>query len=463
MPCPAPCKHLSTFRAVSLLGTLLATGSTLTGCSSVKSADHHLFGHTQPVNSPIGGTVVADEPQAALVGRDILARGGNAADAATATAFALSVTLPSRASLGGGGACLAVRPHAPAQAIVFLPVDGSGTGNRPASVPMMPRGFFLLQSLYGSVQFGDTLDPAIALSQQGTTVSQALASDLHVVGSSLLSDPAARTVFGKSDDTPLNVGDQLVQSRLSSFLSRLKLVGVGDLYNGALAQVFTDQANQAGGGLNKNDLRRSIPYTSKTLTLSSGPYQLSFLPPPADGGIGSAAAYSRGVSAQNAVSAWRRSMMSTVPQAQSFIMSGKTDPSGLPPLPASTSFVVSDQHGMAVGCVLSENNLFGTGRIAGATGVVLGAASRHYPRPLLTSALVQDQRGRLRAVLAASGQNDAAETVAQALRHITNGNTPVPNHGSGRLNSITCDGDPSSCKGNTDPRGNGMSAYISPR
>src|ERR671931_2533567 len=53
------------------------------------------------------GFVVADEPRAALVGRDILKQGGNAADAAVAARLAMTVTLPSRGGLGGGGACVA--------------------------------------------------------------------------------------------------------------------------------------------------------------------------------------------------------------------------------------------------------------------------------------------------------------------------------------------------------------------
>nr|WP_232086400.1 gamma-glutamyltransferase [Bombella apis] len=446
-------------RGLGLLACLSLLGSSLVACSGGRSLKHHLFGHTAPSARANTGIVVADEPQAALVGRDVLARGGNAADAATATAFALSVTLPSRASLGGGGACLVARPGQPAESISFLPVDGTGTGgDRPAAVPMMARGLFLLNLRYGSVQLGDTIDPAITLGQQGITVSRQLASDIAAVQGPLLSNEGMKALFSRGDSgVAIREGDQLTQPRLTSFLSRLKLVGVGDLYTGALSDVFVTQANKAGAGLTRDDLRRSLPGQTSALHFTSGPYRLSFLAPPADGGLGSAAAFRQNLRAENVISAWRRSGRTSLQEGQIFMASGQSDATGLPPLPASTSFVVRDGHGLSVGCVLTDNNLFGTGRLAGSTGVVLAGAPHDYPRPLLSAAMLEAPHKRMQAVLAASGQNDAAQSVADALRQLAQGQAIAPSTGTGQLNSIVCSGD--DCVGQAAPNGNGLTAH----
>lgn len=445
-------------RRFGLLASLSLLSTSLVACSGGKSLKHHLFGPTTPTAKTNTGIVVADEPQAALIGRDVLARGGNAADAATATAFALSVTLPSRASLGGGGACLVSRPGQPAESISFMPVDGTGPGgDRPAAVPMMARGLFLLNLRYGSVQLGDTIDPAITLGQQGITVSRQLAEDIAAVKGPLFSNEEMKALFSKNGtDIAMGEGDQLTQPRLTSFLSRLKLVGVGDLYTGALSDVFVTQANKAGAALTRDDLRRSLPGQTSALHFSSGPYRLSFLAPPADGGLGSAVAFRQNLRAENVISAWRHSGLKTLQEGQVFMASGRSDATGLPPLPASTSFVVRDEHGLSVGCVLTENNLFGTGRLAGSTGVILAGAPRYYPRPLLSAAIIDSPRKRVQAVFAASGQNDAAQAVADALRQLTQGQTVSASTGTGQLNSIICSGN--HCAGQAAPNGKGLSA-----
>ena len=460
----------------------------LGGCSGVQQVKALVTGPSSPYLTGYIGEVVADEPRAALVGRDVLARGGNAADAAAALGLSLSVTLPSRASLGAGGACLAfdAAGRSPPEAILFTPVAasggavaGGGTPDRPASVPMLARGLFLLQARHGSVGFDELIRPAAELAHDGITVSRALADDLAQVREPLLADPRARDVFGASGTLPVS-GDRLLQPQLAATLDRLALVGVGDLYTGALASDFVAGAAAAGGGLDVQALRTALPTARPPLLLEDGASRIGFLPPPADGGLAAAAAY-RGlqdgagdaIERSDAVAAaWRAAhprpdnAAQLTAEAQAALSSGPANgaPAGpaLGRLPASTGFVVLDRSGDAVSCALSMNNLFGTGRIAGDTGIVLGASPVRLPAPLLSAAIAWNGSGHgFRAAVAASGQNEAAAAAAGGLRAALHGGAlGRPLTTTGRVNVISCTrglpGDAGSCASAADPRGAGL-------
>lgn len=434
-----------------------------------------------PVVTGFVGEVVADEPQAALVARDVLAQGGNAADAAAALGMALSVTLPSRASLGAGGACLAWRPgDAQGQAFLFLPHAGQADAqaDRPAAVPMLARGLYMMQLRYGSVDFADVIVPARNLAMDGVPVGGLLASDLAAVQAPLLADEKTRSIFSNGSGRVLAANDLMVQTRLAGALERMRIAGVGDLYTGALAQSFTQAAQAAGGGLTTADMRGSLASAEQPLTLRSDGVDISFLPPPADGGLGTAAAYlsmdghgHASVRGESVVAGWRarqtgKNAAMSGADAQALLESGHM-PSGsaLPPLPASTSFVVTDREGETVSCGLTMNNLFGTGRVAGSTGIMLGASPVRRPLPLLTAAIAHQGAARFRAAATASGQNVAADTAAVALRAAVAGQRPEVTDGAGRANFVSClaglPGDSGQCFGWTDPRGSGLAVSSS--
>ncbi|MCQ8240099.1 gamma-glutamyltransferase [Rhizosaccharibacter radicis] len=413
------------------VASLLASGLVLAGCGTVSKVRNLAFGPPSPYLSGYVGAVSADEPIAAQTGRDVLARGGNAADAAAATAFALSVTLPSRASLGSGGACLAYRPDRkdPPEAFLFQPVAGSGGphADRPAAVPMMARGIFLMQARYGSVGFDELVRPASRLAHGGITVSRAFADDLAAVSGPLLADPGAQAVFAPAG-TPVKAGDQLVQPLLGETLDQLAVAGAGDVYTGLLAQRLAEGATKAGGGLTTTDLRNALPSVETVQTVSRGNVEVGFSP--ADGGL-----------------------------ARSAFEGGDATRSGR--LPASTSFVVMDRDGGAVACDLTMNNLFGTGRIAGETGVVLAASPARVSAPLLPAAIAFNASSRaFRAAVSGSGQGEAAAAVGSAMSNLLRGAPAAPVTDAGRVNSIACSkglpGDSGSCVAATDPRGMGL-------
>ena len=463
--------------ALSVAGALL-----LSGCSTVRSVKDTFLGGPPAGDdarlSGFIGAVVADEPRAVLAARDVLATGGNAADAAVALGYTLMVTLPSRAGLGGGGACLAYNPsrdgpgRGSPEAVLFTPVAPrtlAGPVDRPAAVPMTPRGLFALHARYGKKPFESLVAPAEELARFGTPASRALVRDLAIVAGPLAADPNARTVFAPGG-IPLREGQDLRQPDLGATLSQLRTAGVGDLYLGALGRKLEDASRVAGGGLTLADLRPALPTTTAPVTVRAGRDQVAFLPPPADGGLGAAAAFAALGRTPNdpaaadavglaAVSRWRAGgatieQILAQPQAGGAAMGN---------LPASTSFVVLDKDGNAVTCALTMGNLFGTGRIAPGTGILLAASPGAAPRPLLSAALVWNSNVRgFRAAVGASGQEGAAIAAAVATANAlrTNQPMPAPVPEPGRANVIACSrylpGNEDTCGWATDPRGAGL-------
>jgi len=462
------------------LGLVLALGSTLTnaGCGSIAAVKKTVFGGPlapgEHLKGFIGG-VAADEPLAALAAREVLATGGSAADAAVTLGFMLSVTLPSRASLGAGGACVAYEPganspnHGTPEAIMFVPrPPATNAGDRPAAVPMLARGLYLLSARYGTKPFEGLLIAPRQAAADGIPISKALGDDLNQVRGPLLGDPYAAAIFAPGG-RPIGEGAHLVQTDLAASLTQIASAGVGDMYQGLLGQKLVESTAQAGGPITLEDLRLAVPTLNNPIVVKAGEDQAAFLPPPADGGLGAAAAFLNlersGVVSQTlanlsvaAPATWRAHGGNPLDILMARSVSGS-----LPALPASTSFVVVDRKGEAVACALTMDNLFGTGRIAPGTGIVLAASPAIKPLPLLTAAVAwSSPHDAFRAAVGASGQNGAALAGATGLGQAMVGDLPprVPVPDPGRANAIGCTqylpGNDASCRWAADARGAGL-------
>ncbi len=460
----------------SVMGLL---GITVTACSTVDS----LLGSSTPPPGTVGsvqgflGGAAADEPLAAIAGRDALSAGGNAADAAVAMLTTMWVTYPSRAGMGGGGACLAYftgskSPTAGGPEAVLFPAAapvGGGAGNRPAALPMAARGMFLLHSRFGSRPIETYLAQAEQMARFGIGASRALVSDMGVVGPALFADPGARAVFAPNG-VPLAEGDSLRQPELAATLSGLRVSGIGDLYQGALARRIEDMSPRIGGPLTVEQLRGALPTLSAPLLVRTGRDVAAFLPPPVDGGLAAAVAFKAllanpndvngaAVRAEAAASAWRAGGVT----ADALLNGAAGSGYPLPPLPASTSLAVLDRSGNAVVCALSMNNLFGTGRIIPDMGILAAASPALVPPPLLSAGMVWNENIKaFRAAAAGSGQAGAPMAVALGLFNTMRTqqpmSTPVPEPG--RANIIACGrylpSESASCGWATDPRGFGL-------
>jgi gamma-glutamyltranspeptidase / glutathione hydrolase len=462
------------------LAAPVVLGMLVTGCSMLDSINHTLFGGG-PTPGQQGyvkgflGEIVADEPRAALVGKEVLSGGGDAADAAVAVGLSLAVTLPSRAGLGGGGACIAYAPdtHLPAagypEAITFVspPVRSVGGGDRPAAVPMLPRGLFFLHLRYGKLPFEFLLGKADALARQGVAVSTALSNDLSLVAGPLFADPAARAVFSLRG-APLVEGQTLVQPQLAATLAQLRVSGVGDFYQGVLARRIQQASPSAGVPIGLADLWSALPSLSSPVIVPLDDDQVAF--PPTEGGVGAAAALVALKSQPgDAQAAFSRSLAAAArwraggANLDQTLHGELAAPAATPLYPASTTFATLDSEGNAVVCALSMNNLFGTGRMVPGFGFLAAASPATVTQPLLAPGLAwSGGRHAFHAAAGGSGQAGAALAAAVALSNSVHSGFPmtalVPEPG--RANVIACSrylpGSEQSCAAVADPRGAGL-------
>jgi gamma-glutamyltranspeptidase/glutathione hydrolase len=444
-------------RTAPLAAALLLAGCGLSN-ELVGGGGNARLGEPKP-QAPVAGFVVTPVPEASVAAHEILQKGGNAVDAAVAAGFALGVTLPSRAGLGGGAVCLIDMPHdegGTGRPVALLFPPGTPRGSqagaaRPAAVPQMARGLLAMQARYGALPLATDMAPAATMAGGGVPVSRALAADLGVVGDALLADPAARNVFASPAGQLLQAGETLRQPDLAATLARLQSGGVLSFYQGHLADSLLAGAAEAGAGLTATDLRADAArYATPDIVHALG---ADIALPPTAAGMGTRAAIEALASAPDDLAGAGRDALAAAAAARHV--------TGFGALPASAGYAIADAKGGVVGCATTMNNLFGTGRIATGTGILLAASPKRVSPPLLSVALATTD-GAFRAVTTGAGQAGAplaaGAAMAESLRAGQAMPHPVP--APGRANAIACSGTlpgaPKSCAAVADPRGAGL-------
>ncbi|WP_049292608.1 gamma-glutamyltransferase [Franconibacter helveticus] len=251
------------------------------------------------------GMVASVDVTATQVGVDILKQGGNAVDAAVAVGFALAVTHPQAGNLGGGGfmmlrtkegkvTAIDFREMAPARATrdMFLDEQGNADSNKSLTshlatgTPGSVAGFSMALEKYGTMPLNKVIQPAIRLARDGITINEALASDLKTYGADILPQHEnSKAIFWKPDGTPLQQGEKLVQTNLAKSLEMIAETGPDAFYKGPIADQIAQEMANNGGLITKEDLAN---YKAVERTPISGDYrgyQIFSMPPPSSGGI----------------------------------------------------------------------------------------------------------------------------------------------------------------------------------
>lgn len=376
------------------------------------------------------GCVVAAEPLAARIGLDVLKSGGNAVDAAVATALALAVTHPQAGNLGGGGfmvirwadgktAALDFREQAPSRAHrdMYRREDGSIDPERSlwgalaGGVPGSPAGLVRALERFGSMELPELAKPAIELARDGFEVDGFLADALVAKVGVLGRFDSTRQVFFREGRT-IQAGERLVQSDLADTLSRFAANGLEGFYGGETAARFGAFMAEHGGWITPDDLAAYAVVDREVLRGRYRGYDVLTMPPASSGGVallqmlnilegfdladsgfGSAKTLHLVVEAMRRAYADRARWLgdpaySAVPveglisreyaaKLRATIDLGKLSPvePGVPPgAPEgkdTTHFSVVDAAGNAVSCTTTINSTFGSGLVVGGLGFLL--------------------------------------------------------------------------------------------
>jgi gamma-glutamyltranspeptidase / glutathione hydrolase len=251
------------------------------------------------------GLVVCTSAPACDAGASILARGGNAVDAAVATAFALAVTHPSAGNIGGGGFMLVrtrdgratafdYRERAPMKATptMYLGPDAeivrnlTDTGYLAPGVPGTVRGLELAHKRFGKLSWKTVVTPAVTLAENGFEMSAGLARALNAqVSGPMKPFPVSVATYGKRGGGEWSEGDRLVLTDLARTLRAIADHGAAIFYKGWIADRIAEDMKANGGVITKQDL---AAYEAKVRTPVKGKYrayEIISMPPPSSGGV----------------------------------------------------------------------------------------------------------------------------------------------------------------------------------
>ncbi|MDA7491329.1 gamma-glutamyltransferase [Synechococcus sp. AH-707-M23] len=313
-------RELATFFAVNLCtGISVLLGSSSVCAEQVRLArpiSENLLQESgqrfHPVHSSLG-IVSSQERLASEVGAFMLRKGGNAMDAAVATAFALSVTLPQAGNLGGGGFlvfwhaperkayALNFREMAPhlAHRDLFLDADGEVSKNKEffsllsTGVPGSVAGLLKAQERFGRLSRVEVMAPSIQLADEGFVIYPQLADSLKRAFPRLSKDPTARSLFyrqvelpdGGPQWIPYQSGEQLRQPELAQSLKLISSKGSAGFYEGTTAHQIVALMKSQGGLIDYRDLTDfTAPWVEPVKGIFRDHTVIS-MPPPSSGGI----------------------------------------------------------------------------------------------------------------------------------------------------------------------------------
>jgi gamma-glutamyltranspeptidase/glutathione hydrolase len=250
------------------------------------------------------GMVSSQHPLASEVGLSILQSGGNAVDAAVATAFALGIVEPYHSGIGGGsfimirnaasGDVVAIdaREKAPMAATRDMyqregeVVGGlSSYGSLAVGVPGTVAGLVLALEKYGTKTLREVIDPSIEIAVKGIEVDPFFHKVLAGKADFLMRFPETASIYLSSGNRPYPAGYRLIQKDLAHTYRELSLRGVSSFYHGKIAGAIVDHMKETGGIITLEDLNNYAPVIREPVRGTYRDFEVISMPPPSSGGV----------------------------------------------------------------------------------------------------------------------------------------------------------------------------------
>ena len=250
------------------------------------------------------GMVSSAHYLASEVGNQVLERGGNAVDAAVATAFALAVVYPTAGNVGGGGflvyhgadgkaTAFNFREKAPLAATDRMYLDDSGEvknnsnhdGLLAVGVPGTVAGLFLAHQRLGSLKWSDLVKPAIDLAEKGFPSTWDMQRFLIFLAEHAAEYPSTARAFLKGGTAVYEPGETFKQPDLAATLKRTQRNGHDGFYRGKTAQLIAQYMHANGGIITEADL---AAYQAQEMAPIHGTfrgYDVYAMAPPSSGGV----------------------------------------------------------------------------------------------------------------------------------------------------------------------------------
>ncbi|MGY9054075.1 MAG: gamma-glutamyltransferase [Alphaproteobacteria bacterium] len=443
-------RERSHWRQITILAVSLLSTAVLAACGDERSVG------TPGFVQGFAGAVVADEPHAALAGRDLLAAGGTAGDAAASVFFTLAVTKPASAGLMASGLCLGFDPRRDQHKAYRF--------DAPAGV----RAMAAIHARFGSLPWAQVIATAENFARSGFRASKALTEDWRAAPPT---DSEAIAIYGQQPQ----IGDQVENLALAGLLGQIRQGGAGAFYVGKAGKQVWDTMAANGLNVDQSLWRKSVPIAADSKLLKFGNHQIAF-------------AGFNNTSGATQIAIWPKlreqgtEALPTILQA-----AGATaDETAI----HETSFVAVDRFGGAVACTLSMGQPYGIGQMV--SGIFLARPAKPSTGPVIvankptksflgayagsgvpgwTSAVALDtvdDKKQLTAQIQAprAAPSSQGGFVTESGASVAGGTTRTVAR-LGRVNGVHCvqglPNFPNTCQAVSDPRGHGLAAIADPQ